>query len=116
MTSSIEKKIKEFAKVHPEASKQASLASTLLPQLPLSDAKYKIAKREISRRSAEFDVLEDVAFVKRPEGDNGISDILKEHFRHNSESDEGERPKRHLEDRKVSAEEEKKDAFEALFH
>ena len=118
MTSSIEKKIKQFAKVHPEASKQASLASTLLPQLPLSDEKYKTAKREISRRAAEFDSLEDALPLQKKSTD-GIPEILKEHFRRNSEAlpdDKGERPKRHLGEGISSKEESKEAAFEALFH
>ena len=118
LTSSIEKKIKQFAKVHPEASKQASLASTLLPQLPLSDEKYKIAKREITRRAAEFDSLEDT-FSNQKKSTNGIPEILKEHFRRNSEAsldDQGERPKRNVNDEGSLMEKSEDEAFEALFH
>lgn len=118
LTSSIEKKIKQFAKVHPEASKQASLASTLLPQLPLSDEKYKIAKREITRRAAEFDRLED-AFSNQKKSTNGIPEILKEHFRRNSETsldDQGERSKRNINEEGSLMEKSKDEAFEALFH
>jgi len=118
LTSSIEKKIKQFAKVHPEASKQASLASTLLPQLPLSDEKYKIAKREITRRAAEFDSLEDT-FANQKKSTSGIPEILKEHFRRNSEAsldDQGERSKRNVNEEGSSMEKSKDEAFEALFH
>lgn len=86
LTSSIETKIKQFAKTHPEASKQASLATSLLPRLPLSDENYKVAKREVSRRAAEFDSLEDVFQSKDNAASSVIPDILKEHFRRNSES------------------------------
>ncbi|XP_066934660.1 microtubule-associated protein futsch-like isoform X2 [Clytia hemisphaerica] len=97
LTSSIEKKIKQFAKKHPEASKQASLATSLLPHLPLSDDKYKIAKREISKRAAELDITED-SFSKNKVGE--IPEILKEHFRRNAEddvtADDAKRAKRNL--------------------
>lgn len=86
LTSSIETKIKQFAKTHPEASKQASLATSLLPRLPLSDENYNVAKREVSRRAAEFDSLEDAFKSNKNVVANGIPDILKEHFRRNSES------------------------------
>jgi len=94
LTSSIEHKITEFAKTHPEASKQANLASSLLPKLPLGDAKFLDSKKEISRRSAEFDNIED-AFTES----NAIPDILREHFKRNAEPDiefEDSRPKRQL--------------------
>lgn len=119
LTSSIEKKIKQFAKVHPEASKQANLASALLPQLPLSDEKYKIAKREITRRAAEFDSLEDTFSHKEKTTTSGIPEILKEHFRRNSEAsldDQAERSKRNLNDEGSLMEKSKDEAFEALFH
>lgn len=84
MTSSIENKIRDFAKAHPEASKQADLARSLLPSLPLSDEKYKDATREISRRAAEFDSIEDT-FPEQQQQNSQIPDILKEHFRRNAE-------------------------------
>ena len=97
LTSSIEKKIKQFAKKHPEASKQANLATSLLPHLPLSDDKYKIAKREISKRASELDNSED-SFSSNKVGE--IPEILKEHFRRNSEDDviaeDEKRVKRHI--------------------
>lgn len=83
LTSSIENKIKQFARQHPEASNQVNLASSLLPQLPLTDEKYRIAKREITRRAAEFENLEDS--TPKFHQDAVIPDILKEHFRRNAE-------------------------------
>ena len=92
LTSSIEHKITEFARTHPEASKQANLATSLLPKLPLNDAKFEFSKREISRRSAEFDDVED-SFGEQ----NEVPDILKEHFKRNSEPDmEDTRPRRQV--------------------
>lgn len=82
LTSSIENKIRDFAKAHPEASKQANLARSLLPSLPLSDEKYSDATKEISRRAVEFDDIEDTFDVEK---NKQIPDILKEHFRRNSE-------------------------------
>ncbi|XP_057316894.1 uncharacterized protein LOC130657922 isoform X2 [Hydractinia symbiolongicarpus] len=87
LTSSIEHKITEFAKSHPEASKQANLATSLLPKLPLSDEKLAESKKEISRRAAEFDDIEDAFSQNVQTEQTDLPDILKEHFRRNSEPD-----------------------------
>lgn len=82
LTSSIEHKITEFAKRHPDSVKQAKLATSLLPKIPLNDQKLVEQKREISRRAAEFDNLEDAWSDNQQ-----VPDILKEHFKRNAESD-----------------------------
>ncbi|XP_065660774.1 uncharacterized protein LOC100198865 isoform X4 [Hydra vulgaris] len=91
LTTSIENKISEFAKSHPEASRQANLAASLLPKLPLSQRSLIETKKEIIRRAAEFDNVEDTF------NDNKIPDILKEHFKRNAEPDfEDSRPRRKI--------------------
>ena len=54
-----------------------------MPDLPLSDAKYKEAKKEISKRSAEMDNNTEDQFDAV-----SVPDILKEHFKRNSEEDD----------------------------
>ena len=80
MTGTIDDKIKAFAADHPEATKAAEFAEKLLPELPLTSTKYKETKKEISRRAAEIDDVED-AFT-----DAAVPDILKEHFKRNAEA------------------------------
>ena len=62
LTSSIEHKITEFAKRHPDSVKQAKLATSLLPKIPMSDEKLAEQKREISRylKSFEIRILENI--------------------------------------------------------
>ena len=62
--------------------KQAKLATSLLPKIPLNDEKLAEQKREISRRAAEFDNIEDAWSATQP-----VPDILKEHFKRNAEVD-----------------------------
>jgi len=97
LTSSIEHKITEFAKSHPESVKQARLATSLLPKIPLSDEKLAESKREIQRRSAEFDNIED-GFDEQ----NQLPTILKEHFKRNAEMDVEDLPENPKEEKELT--------------
>jgi len=87
LTRTIDDKIKTFASSHPEVAQRAKLASDLLPDLPLNDDKYQQVKREIVKRSTEEDSLEDVFAASDVTTTTGVPDILREHFKRNSEDD-----------------------------
>ena len=82
LTTSIRGEIKEYAKSHPDSTKRASTAITSIPDLPVSDAQYARARREISKRAAELDdVIEDTFKAQ------DVPEILKQHFKRNAETE-----------------------------
>ncbi len=82
LTSSIRNEIKSFAKSHPASDKKAETAINSIPDLPVSDEDYSRARREISKRGAELDDLENRFEAQE------VPSILREHFKRNAEEDE----------------------------
>ena len=73
--------------MHPSDDRKANTAISSISDLPVSDADFSRARRDIAKRGAELNSIEDQFEAQ------DVPSILKEHFKRNSEESEfkGER-------------------------